>query len=206
MSPTRRDLLRGTVGGVAAATLGLAFEDEEARAAVVEPLLGATTERQVLFRLLQFEQLEEFAYGHIERTSVLSAQARSTVAHYLGQERRHAELISAELAKHGAAPPKPPSGVGEADRMLATLLVARRLDAAHHEVAAMHLLIGIETVAETIYYLATSKLSGSLPLLTAQIHGNEAQHWTGLSSVLHDGDPVRAVPRAFAPFATPPSS
>jgi hypothetical protein len=68
----------------------------------------------------------------------------------------------------------------------------------------MHLLIGIETVAETIYHLAIEKLTGALPVLAAQILGCEAQHWTGLSSVLHDGNPVLAVPSEFAPFATNP--
>lgn len=205
MSPTRRDLLCGAFAGAAATTLGLAFGDGEAPAAVIEPLAGATTERQVLYRLLAFEQLELFAYGHIERTTVLPTHARRTVAHFLEQEHRHADLISAELAKRGVAPPRPPSGVAEADRMLAAQLVARRLNEAHHESAAMHLLIGIETVAETIYYMAVQKLSGDLPQLAANIQGCEAQHWSGLSSLLHNGDPVRAVPRAFAPFTTPPS-
>ena len=37
----------------------------------------------------------------------------------------------------------------------------------------MHLLIGIETVAETIYHLAIEKLTGALPELAAQILGFE---------------------------------
>ena len=204
MKTTRRNLLRGVLAAGAGAGLTLAIGDEDATAAIA-PLKGAKTDGQVLFRLLAFEQLEEFAYGHIEATSVLPAQARSAIARFLAQERRHGELLMAELQKRGVAPPKPPSSVADADRRLAALLVARRLNEAHHELAAVHLLIGIETVAETIYYLAIRKLSGALPSLAAQILGGEAQHWTGLSSLLHDGDPVHAVPRAFVPFATPPS-
>lgn len=204
MSPTRRDLLRGALAGGVATSLGLASGAGQALAAIA-PLQGANTDGQVLLRLLEFEQLEIFAYGHVERTSVLSAEARTTVAYFLSQERRHAEVLSAELKKRGVAMPTPPSGVAEADRRLAALLVARRLDEAHHEPAAVHLLIGIETVAETIYHLAIEKLTGALPELAARILGVEAQHWTGLSSVLHDGNPVLAVPSEFAPFATNPS-
>lgn len=204
MSPTRRDLLRGALAGGVATSLGLASGAGQALAAIA-PLQGANTDGQVLLRLLEFEQLEIFAYGHVERTSVLSAEARTTVAHFLSQERHHAEVLSAELKNRGVAMPTPPSGVAEADRRLAALLVARRLDEAHHEPAAMHLLIGIETVAETIYHLAIEKLTGALPELAARILGVEAQHWTGLSSVLHDGNPVLAVPSEFAPFATNPS-
>jgi hypothetical protein len=203
MSATRRDLFRGVIAGGAAASLGLAVGEGEARAAIA-PLQGAQTDGQVLRRLMEFEQLEIFAYGHIDRTSVLSAQARTTVSRFLAQEHRHAVLLSAQLNKRGVALPSPPSSVSEADRRLATLLVARRLDQAHRESAAMHLLIGIETVAETIYHLAIEKLTGALPVLAAQILGCEAQHWTGLSSVLHDGNPVLAVPSEFAPFATNP--
>jgi hypothetical protein len=204
MSATRRDLLRGALAG-GAATVGFALASETAHADLTSLLRGATTDGQVLFRLLEFEQLEIFAYGHIERTAVLPDDARITVAHFLSQERRHAELLSAECKKRGVAPPTPPSGVSDADRRLAALLVARRLNEAHHESAAVHLLIGIETVAEIFYHLAIEKLSVPLPELAAQILGCEAQHWTGLSSLLHNGDPVLAVPSAFTPFTTRPS-
>ncbi|MGN6170080.1 MAG: ferritin-like domain-containing protein [Solirubrobacteraceae bacterium] len=204
MSATRRDLLRGALAGGVAAGLGLEIGGGQALAAIA-PLQGANTDEQVLFRLMEFEQLEIFAYGHVERTSVISAEARTTVSHFLSHERRHAEVLYAELKKHGVATPTPPSGVAEADRRLAALLVARRLDQARHEPAAVHLLIGVETVAETIYHLAIEKLTGALPELAARILGCEAQHWTGLSSLLHNGDPVLAVPSEFAPFATQPS-
>lgn len=205
MSATRRDLLSGVLAAGAVAAFGLALEDGEAQAGIVQPLIGATTEAEVLSRLLAFEQLEVFAYDHIERTSVLSADTRSTLAHFLAQERRHVELLSAELKKRGVPPPKPPSGVPDADRRLAALLVARRLSESHDEFGAIKLLIGIETVAETIYYLALQKLPVALAQLAAGILGCEAQHWTGLSALLHDGDPVHAAPRAFVPFTAPPS-
>ena len=201
MSPTRRDLLRGALAG-GAATLGLGLSAETALAGTVDPLQGARTDGQVLFRLLRFEQLEIYCYRHIERTAVLSDVARATVAHFLSQERRHAALLSAELKRRGVGPPTPPTSVSEADRRLGALLVARRLDQAHHEPAAVHLLIGIEKAAETIYHFAIEKVTGALPELAGRILGCEAQHWTGLSSLLHNGNPVLAVPGEFVPFAT----
>ena len=200
MNATRRDLLRGALAG-GAVTVGL-LTAETALAGTIDPLQGAKTDGQVLFRLLAFEQLEIFCYRHIERTSVLSDVARGTVAHFLSQERRHAALLSAELKKRGVGPPTPPSSVSEADRRLDALLVARRLDEAHHELAAVHLLIGVETAAETIYHFAIEKVTGALPELAARILGCEAQHWSGLSSLLHNGNPVLAVPGEFVPFAT----
>jgi hypothetical protein len=200
MSATRRDLLRGALAG-GALTLGLGVTAEPALAGTVDQLQGAKTDGQVFFRLLAFEQLEIFCYRHIERTSVLSDVARATVAHFLSQERGHAALLSVELKKRGLGQPTPPSSVSEADRRLDALLVARRLDEAHHEPAAVHLLIGVETAAETIYHFAVEKLTGALPQLAARILGCEAQHWTGLSSLLHNGNPVLAVPGQFVPFA-----
>ena len=168
MSATRRDLFRGALAGGAAVGLGLAIGDGGALAAAIAPLQGANTDGQVLLRLMEFEQLEIFAYEHVERTAALSAEARTTVSHFLAQEHRHAALLSALLTKRGVAVPPPPSTVSEADAKLAALLVARRLDEAHHELAAMHLLIGVETVAETIYHLAIEKLTGALPELAAR--------------------------------------
>lgn len=202
--PTRRDLLRGALAG-ATATVGLAVAPEAALAGPPRPLVGVTSETGVLFRLLEFEQLEVFCYMHVEQTAALPPRARIRVAQFLGHERRHAQLIGAALRAHGVAPPTPPSSVSEADSKLAALLVARRLSDSHDETEAVHLLIGVETVAENIYYEAVELLTGPALRVAAGIMGCEAQHWTGLSAVLHDGDPVRAVPRAFVPYTLPPT-
>ena len=61
--------------------------------------------------------------------------------------------------------------------------------------------VGLLT-AETIYHFAIERVTGALPELAARILGCEAQHWTGLSSLLHNGNPVLAVPGEFVPFAT----
>jgi hypothetical protein len=155
----------------------------------------------VLFRLVAFEQLQAFAYDHVLGSAVLRANAKRTLARFLDQERRHAELLGAALAKHRMAAPSPPSGVAAADRELAALGVSGQLDQAHDEQTAVHLLIAIETVAEELYYAAIETVSGAALLrLSAEVLACEAQHWTGLSSLLHFGDPGLAAPHAFAPL------
>lgn len=197
MTATRRDVLLGAL----AAGVGMAVASDPALADSSALLSGATSNEQVLYRLLEWEQLEAFAFAHIERTAVLTARAKATVAHFLAQDRRHADLLSEQLAKRGVAAPKPPSAVSDVDRRLAALGVTGRLTGAHDELSAIRLLITVETNAEVIYYRAIERLSNDGALnLAAGILGCEAQHWTGLSSLLHDGNPGDAVPHAFAPL------
>lgn len=199
MSYTRRGLFRGTVAGGAAA-LGLATA-ADATTDVTVLLHGAHTDAQVLVQLLDVEQLLGFAYAHLLRTAELSSKARSTLTRFLGQERRHAQLLASELAVRHVGVPAPPSSVAEADRKLAALGVSGQLSAFHHETPSLHLLIALETVTEEVYYAAIETLSSTaLVGLAAEILGCEAQHWSGLSAVLHYDDPGLATPRAFAPL------
>jgi ferritin-like protein len=197
---TRRDLLYGALAG-GGATLGLALSPEAARADPTELLRGATSDGELVSRLLGFEQLEEFAYRHIEQSSVLPARARVTVTRFLGHERRHAELLAAAVARHGATAPTPPASLAAADRELAALGVSGSLDRVRDESSAIRLLIGVETAAEEVYYGSIERFSSTTLLaLAPAILGCEAQHWTGLSALLHLGDPGIGVPHAFAPL------
>ena len=59
----------------------------------------------------------------------------------------------------------------------------------------------LETAAEVVYYRAIERLANpSLLERATQILGCEAQHWSGLSLLLHYHDPGLAVPHAFAPL------
>ena len=127
MRTTRRDLFCGALAGGTAA-LGVALSPQAALADPTALLRGATNDGQLLERLLGFEQLEVFAYGHVERASVLPAHARVTVAHFLRQERRHLELLAAAVIRHGASAPTAPESLSAADRELAALGVSGRLD------------------------------------------------------------------------------
>lgn len=199
MTETRRGLLRAAAAGGAAA-LGLEIAAQSAVAATPALLQGARSDPQVLLRLLEFEHVAEFAYGHVAQVAPLPAVARNRVLHFLGQERSHAQLLAGELAKRHVAAPAPPSGVAAADRNLSALGVTGRLNAVHDEQAAIHLLIAIETVAEDLYYGAVERLANvALIELAGEILACEAQHWSALSALLHHGRPKFATPHSFAP-------
>ena len=100
MSTTRRGLLRGALTG-GAATLGLALASEAALADPAALLRGATTDTQLLFRLLEFEHLEEFAYARIGQTSVLPAKAKPTVAQFLAVRDPAQKFMLLEYATQG---------------------------------------------------------------------------------------------------------
>ena len=200
ISPTRRVLLRGALeGGVAVA--GLSLESPIAEAATPALLRGARNDAQLLRGLLEYEQVAEFAYAHIARFAVLRARAPSTVARLLGQERRHAQLLASALTARGATVPTPVTGVAAADRTLARLGVSGRLEDAHHQDAALHLLIAVETAGENMYYAAIERLaSRSLLDLAGEILACEGQHWSVLSGLLQFENPGRNAPHAFVPL------
>jgi hypothetical protein len=200
MTTTRRGLLRGALTG-GAATLGLALASETALADGSSQLRGASGDTQLLARLLEFEHLEEFTYARVWHTSALPEKDKHAVGQFLSQERRHAGLLATALSARGAAPPPPIAGVADADRKLASLGVSGSLHHVHDKSDAVQLLIGLETAAEVVYYTAIEQFaSPALLEPAAGILGCEAQHWTGLSSLLHYHDPGRAVPHAFAPL------
>jgi rubrerythrin len=201
MSATRRGFLRGAMaGGAAVAGLGLAAES--ARASDPAPLRGAHGDGQLLARLIAYEQVAEFAYSYLARSAPLSAQAKKLFARLLGQEREHARLLSAALREPGSSLFAPQRGiVAAADRELARLGVNGRLENAHQQDAAVHLLISIEGAGQNLYYGAIERLSSpALLALAAEILACEGQHWTGLSNILHPAQPGTTVPHAFVPL------
>lgn len=203
MTATRRGLFRAAAAG-GAATLGLGIAAESALAQTSPLLRGARSDPQLLYRLLQFERLAEFAYGHLAQVARLPAAARSRVVRFLAQERSHAELLAGELSRRHVSAPTPPSGVAAADRRLAALGVTGLLNDARDEQSAIHLLIAIETVAEDLYDGAIERLtSRALIELAGEILACEAQHWSALSALLHHGRPKFATPHALAPVPIP---
>lgn len=200
MSTTRRALLRGTLAG-GAAWAAIALEGRSALADAPPLLRGANGDAELLFRLLQYEQVAAFSYAHIERSAALSARARGTVARYLGQEHRHAQLLTAAMSARHETAYAPTRGMAAAEGILAELGVTESLQAVHGEDAAVRLLIAIETAGENLYYAAIERLSSpSLLSLAGEILGCEGQHWSGLSALLHPEQPGNTVPHAFVPL------
>ncbi len=200
MSATRRRFLRGAIAG-GAAMAGLGLGGESALASTSAPLRGARGDTQLLGRLIDYEQVAEFAYSYLARSATLSAQGKRILARFLGQEREHAKLLSSALAARGESLSAPQRSVAAADRELARLRVSGRLDQAHQQDSAVRLLISVEGVGQNLYYAAIERLSSPTLLgLAAEILACEGQHWTGLSNVLHSGQPGTTVPHAFVPL------
>jgi hypothetical protein len=191
MLRTRRELIRS--GAVGAAALAAVAAPSTAEAD--DPLAGAHGDTELLTRLVGIEQLIEFAYAHLLQTGGLSTSAGQVFRTFLSQESAHVRLLSSALASRGAAAPAPPTDVKAASARLAKLGAGGSLRDSHGDAVCVRYMIGVETVAEGVYYSAISKLS-SASLLTqaAQIMGNEAQHWTALSALLHAGDVFLGVP------------
>ncbi len=199
MSATRRGFLRGALtGGAALAGLGVAAESALGSTA---PLQGVRGDTQLLVRLRDYEQVAESAYSYLARSATLSPQAKRTFARFLGQERTHARLLSRALAASGEKLYAPEKGVAATDRELGRLGVSARLQEAHQEDAAVRLLISVEGAGQNLYYAAIERLSSpGLLALAAEILACEGQHWTGLSNILHQGQPGNTVPHAFVPL------
>jgi rubrerythrin len=125
----------------------------------------------------------------------LSGKAAAIVGKFASQEHEHVRLLSRALRDLGRTPPPAPTDADSVSRQLTELHGSGSLTSFAREVGALEYLIGIETVAENLYYTATSKLSDPrLVALAAGILGCEAQHWTSLEGLLHPGDVSQSVP------------
>jgi hypothetical protein len=191
MLRTRRQLLRSGAVGAAALTAVAAPASAEAG----DPLAGANGDTELLSRLLNIEQLIEFAYGHLLQAGRLSPSAAHVFRTLLSQESEHVRLLSMELAHRRRAAPAPPTDLKAAGRQLSRLGAGGSLRDSRGDSVCVRYMIGVETVAEAVYYSAISKLSDAT-LLTraAQIMACEAQHWTSLSGLQHAGDVFLGVP------------
>lgn len=191
--PTRRDLIRTGIVGVTAAVAGGALGSSATAEADI--LGGAQGDVALLERIAAIEQLIAFAYDHVVRGIPLSPKAGAMLRAFAAQEHQHVRVLSRALRELGHAPPPAPTDVDSVSRQLASLHGSGNLTSFGHQVGALEYLIGIETVAESAYYAATSKLSDpSLVVLAAGILGCEAQHWTSLEGLLHPGDITQSVP------------
>ena len=192
--PNRRDLIRtGIVGTVTAVAGGAVLRD--AATAEADILGDARGDAALLERMLAIEQLIAFAYGYVISKIPLSPKAAAMLRKFASQERDHVRLLSRALRDLGHAPPPAPTDAASVSHQLAQLHGSGDLMSFARQAGALEYLIGIETVAESVYYAATSKLSNpTLVSLAAGILACEAQHWTSLEELLHPGDVMQSVP------------
>jgi hypothetical protein len=191
---TRRALLRtGIVGTVAAAAGSAVLRDPATADADI--LGGAHGDAALLERIVAIERLISFAYDHVIANIQLSATAAPIVRDFAAQEREHVQLLSSALRDLGQAPPPAPTDANTVSGRLAALHGSGSLTSFRRQVGAVEYLIGIETVAESAYFSASSKLSDPrLVVLAAGILGCEAQHWASLNGLLHPGEVLQAAP------------
>jgi hypothetical protein len=194
LHPNRRDLIRTGIVGTAAAVAGGAVL-RDAATAEADILGDAHGDAAVLERIATIEQLIAFAYDHVTSSVPLSPKAGAMLRSFASQEHEHVRALSGALRQLGHAPPPAPTDVDSVSSQLGSLHGSGSLTSFKRQVGALEYLIGIETVAESAYYSATSKLSDpSLVVLAAGILGCEAQHWTSLEGLLHPGDITQSVP------------
>ncbi len=191
MLRTRRELIRSGAVGAAVVAAGAAPSTADA----ADPLAGANGDTELLRRLVSIEQLIEFAYAHLLQAGGLSPSTSHVFTSFLAQESDHVRLLSSALAHRGQTPPPAPTDVKVASRQLAKLGAGGSLRDSHGDTVCVRYMIGVETVAEGVYYSAMLKLSdGALLTQAAQIMACEAQHWTSLSGLQHAGDVFLGVP------------
>jgi hypothetical protein len=186
--PTRRQLLGLALGS----SLGGGVLATAVAQAVVQ------TDAQIVSALLESEQLAAFAYEHVLRTDLLSADSHDAIRAMLGHERAHARLLSGVLLRLGATPPKDTASVANADKLLAASRQPSSLSALRNEHDCVLLLIRFEFALEGFYYAAIGKLQDAhLAGTLAQVMANEAQHAAVLSELIRPGNVNKAVPSAF---------
>jgi ferritin-like protein len=191
--PTRRALLRTGIVGTVAAAAGALLQDPVGAEADV--LGDARGDAALLERIVAIEQLIAFAYDHVIANIHLSPAAAKAVRTFASQEHEHVRLLSNALRDRGHGPPPAPTNAASVSRQLTALHGSGSLTSFRRQVGAIEYLIGIETVAEGVYYSAISKLSDrNLVELSSGILGCEAQHWTILEQFLHPGDVLQIDP------------
>src|SRR5438067_2793363 len=172
---TRRGFVRGVVAGGAAALFVGAQDDEAAGG----PLDGASSEVEVLARVVDIEQLVVFSYRHVLGSVRLSPSVGSILRRFLGQEVIHEQAVAGELRRRGRRVPAPPSSVQVVDGGWAALGMHKRLEQTRTEPEALLLLQTIEGVEQHAFHDAIVKLSsGMVGQLAAEILTCEAQQWT----------------------------
>jgi hypothetical protein len=193
---TRRGFVRGALGGAVAASFLRASPP-----AAAGSLAAASSDSEVLERLLGVEQAIIYTYRYLIRSTRPSGSFLSTLRRFEGHELVHERTLSQEIARRGRRPPPPPRSVSTVDGVLASLGVNGKLEQIQTAQQAVQQLVWIEWGEAGAYHDAILKLaSPTLLQLAAQILTCEGQQSTVLIELAHNGNVQRAVPHAFLPL------
>jgi hypothetical protein len=187
---TRRSLLRDAIGVTATASLAVALAPTEAEA-------GTGSENAAIAHALVAERVAVIAYRQVLSRGALSAGASAQLRLLLAQEQRHVARLEQALAGLRATVPAGPDTTA-AQTFLSQNGVSTSLTAALTQHDALKLLIDVESLTEGAYFTAIPQLMHpGLIKISLEMMGSDAQHWTVLSGIQHDGDVVLSVPYPF---------
>lgn len=189
---TRRDLVKRGIGVAAAGSVAMGT------ASAIAATSAAAGEAQALSYAVETERLAVIAYRQVLASGVASPSVASELRVLLGQDLEHLAKLEQVLKQMGVAIPQGPTGVAAAQAMLRQHGIHRSLTALHSQHDGLRLLIDAESLAEGAYFAAIPELRDpALVRLCVAILGSDAQHWTALSSIQHNGNPMIAVPYPF---------
>ncbi|CAN5286292.1 hypothetical protein BH20ACT16_BH20ACT16_08390 [soil metagenome] len=181
----RRELLqRGfALGGAAIAASSIPL-----LLAVRNAFAQATGDAAVLQSAITNEQIAIIAYDAALASGLLSPVALRVARRFRDHEQQHAGTLTTALTDLGGAPPAPPRGIADVDK------VAEGLSDATSQRAVMAVLIELELAGVAAYHEAHRKLLETRLLQTsASIMANEGQHLVVLRMLMR----VDPVPNAF---------
>lgn len=188
---TRRALIKDAIGLAAGASLAAAVAPAGAQAA-------AGTQSGALSHALLTERVAVITYRQALSRNVLSAGASAQLRLLLAQELQHVARLERALAGLGTPVPSAPADIAAAQAILSQNNISTSLTGISTQHDALRLLIDVESLTEGAYFTAIPQLvHPALIRLSVELMGSDAQHWTVLSGIQHDGDVVLSVPYPF---------
>jgi hypothetical protein len=186
--PTRRGLISGAVGLTATAVA----------AGSASAATSPDAEAKALIDALRLERVGVIAYRQALSTSVLSPAVSAKLRLLLAQELQHVAKLERLLRELGSSVPQGPSGTAAAQALLAQHQVGLSLSQLPSQHACLRLLIDVESLIEGAYFRAIPQLGQPARIRVAmEMMGSDAQHWTVLSGIQHQGDVEQSVPYPF---------
>jgi hypothetical protein len=188
---TRRELVRSGVG----LAVGGSFVGAAASAAAGAPTV---VEAGALAHALQMERLSVIGYDQVLASGALSSAVRPELEALRAQDRRHVTTLEQVFRRAGAPLPEGPADVAAAQATLTQNQIHRSLTNLPTQHDCLRVMIDIESLAEGAYFKAMPRLAdASLIRTSAEIMGSDAQHWTVLSGIQHNGNVLLSVPFPF---------
>jgi hypothetical protein len=185
-------MITGAAGLGAAVSLG-------AGAASAAGTATASSEVRALSNALRLERAGVIAYRQALVAGVVSAPVGAQLRVLLAEDLKHVARLEQAISRLGAAIPAGPTSIADAQALLAQHQVHRSLTKLSSEHDALRLLINAEGLTEGAYFNAIPRLTNPALVRSAtEMLGSDAQHWTVLSGIQHNGNVFQSVPYPFA--------